>query len=111
MHTEGTTMPKTFVQLADEEMSKARSVSASAALIEMQENPEILLVDVRDEADVQVTGIGPQAINAPGRSIAWMRAPSQTTRGAILSCRTGTGRFLQLAVCPHVITEQRLQIC
>ena len=59
------------MQLADEEMSKARSVSASDALLEMQENPEILLVDVRDAEEVAVTGLGAGAINAPGRSIAW----------------------------------------
>jgi rhodanese-related sulfurtransferase len=30
-----------------------------------------LLVDVRDESEMQVTGIGIGAINAPGRSLAW----------------------------------------
>jgi len=30
-----------------------------------------LLVDVRDESEVRVTGLGTKAINAPGRSMAW----------------------------------------
>ena len=63
-------MSKTFVQLADEAMAKAQSISPQEALLEL-ESGTALLVDVRDESEVQVTGIGVGGINAPGRSLAW----------------------------------------
>ena len=65
-------MGQTFLQMAKEAMARARSVSAEDAIATLNQDPNALLVDVRDEAEVQVTGIGIQAINAPGRSIAWM---------------------------------------
>ena len=65
-------MGQTFLQMAEEAMSKAKSVSAEEAIALLDRNPDALLVDVRDEAEVEVTGIGSQAVNAPGRSIAWM---------------------------------------
>ncbi len=52
-------------------MAQAHAVSAEEALRELKENPSALLVDVRDAEEVQVTGLGSGAINAPGRSIAW----------------------------------------
>ena len=64
-------MAKTFLQLAEEAMAQARAVSPEDAIRELEHNPSTLLVDVRDEAEVQATGIGVGAINAPGRSIAW----------------------------------------
>lgn len=60
------------MQMAEEAMAKANSISADNAITILEQNPEALLVDVRDEAEVQVTGIGPQSLNAPGRSIAWI---------------------------------------
>ncbi len=65
-------MAKTFLQMANEAMAKARSISAEDAIEELESNGEALLVDVRDEAEVEVTGIGQQGFNAPGRSIAWL---------------------------------------
>ena len=65
-------MGLTFIQMAEEAMDKANSVSAEDAIAILDQDPDALLVDVRDEAEVQVTGIGPQSINTPGRSIAWM---------------------------------------
>ena len=64
-------MAKTFMQLADEAMAQARSVSPEQALQELKDDPNVLLVDVRDAEEVQATGLGKDAINAPGRSIAW----------------------------------------
>ena len=64
-------MEKTFMQLAREAMAQAHSISASEAIRELTDNPQALLVDVRDAEEVQVTGLGAGAINAPGRSIAW----------------------------------------
>lgn len=65
-------MGKTFMQLADEAMAAANSVDAEAAIQELAENPDALLVDVRNAEEVKVTGLGKRAINAPGRSIAWI---------------------------------------
>ena len=64
-------MAKTFMQMADEAMAKAHAISAEEALKELEQNPNALLVDVRDESEVQVTGMGIGAVNAPGRSLAW----------------------------------------
>jgi rhodanese-related sulfurtransferase len=64
-------MAKTFMQLAEEAMAQANAISAEEALRELKENPSALLVDVRDSEEVQATGLGVGAINAPGRSIAW----------------------------------------
>lgn len=64
-------MAKTFMQLAEEAMAQAHAVGAEEALRELKENPNALLVDVRDGEEVQATGLGLGAINAPGRSIAW----------------------------------------
>ena len=65
-------MAKTFFQLADEAMALAHAVSAEDALQELERDSNTLLVDVRDESEVRVTGIGVGAIHAPGRSLAWM---------------------------------------
>ena len=64
-------MEKTFLQMADEAMAQAHAVSPQAALRELGENPNALLVDVRDADEVEATGLGARAISAPGRSIAW----------------------------------------
>ena len=68
-------MGKTFLQLADEAMAAAKSVSAEEAIRELGSGANVLLVDVRDKEEVAVTGIGVGAINAPGRSIAWIACP------------------------------------
>lgn len=64
-------MAKTFMQMANEAMAQAHAISAEEALQELKDDPSALLVDVRDGEEVQATGLGVGAINAPGRSIAW----------------------------------------
>jgi len=64
-------MAKTFMQMANEAMAKADVISAEEALKQLEEHPNALLVDVRDESEVEVTGMGIGALNAPGRSLAW----------------------------------------
>jgi len=64
-------MAKTFKQLADEAMAKAHAISVEEALQILKQDTNALLVDVRDESEVQATGLGVGAINAPGRSLAW----------------------------------------
>ncbi len=64
-------MAKTFMQMADEEMAKAHAISAEEAVKQLKQDPNALLVDVRDESEVEVTGMGIGVVNAPGRSLAW----------------------------------------
>ena len=64
-------MAKTFFQLAEEAMRRARAINATEALERLASNSRTLLIDVRDESEVQATGLGIGAINAPGRSLAW----------------------------------------
>lgn len=64
-------MAKTFMQMANEAMAKADVISAKEALKQLEEDPNALLVDVRDESEVEVTGMGIGALIAPGRSLAW----------------------------------------
>ena len=64
-------MAKTFMQMADEEMAKALAISAEEAVKQLKQDPNALLVDVRDESEVEVAGMGIGAVNAPGRSLAW----------------------------------------
>ena len=64
-------MAKTFKQLADEAMAKAHAISVEETLQILKQDSNALLIDVRDESEVQATGLGVGAINAPGRSLAW----------------------------------------
>jgi rhodanese-related sulfurtransferase len=65
-------MAETFAQMEERAISNASVVIASEALKILESNPDALLVDVRDESEVEATGLGLRAISAPGRSIAWM---------------------------------------
>ena len=65
-------MAETFAQMEQRAISKAHAVSASEALKILDDDPDALLVEVRDESEVDATGLGKRAIHAPGRSIAWM---------------------------------------
>ena len=64
-------MNQTFMQMAEEALSAAEAVDPASAIEELETDTDALLVDVRDESEVQSTGMGVQAINAPGRSLAW----------------------------------------
>jgi rhodanese-related sulfurtransferase len=64
-------MGKTFMQLADEAMAKAHAINVEETLQILEQDQYALLIDVRDESEVQATGLGVGAINAPGRSLAW----------------------------------------
>ena len=56
-------MAKTFQQLVAEAREGIALVSPVEAQRRLQEDPTTLVVDVRDVADVQTTGIIPDAIN------------------------------------------------
>ncbi|MGI9389965.1 MAG: rhodanese-like domain-containing protein [Boseongicola sp.] len=65
-------MAETFAKMAEQAISQANAVEANQALQILEDDLNALLVDVRDESEVDATGIGVRAIHAPGRSIAWM---------------------------------------
>jgi rhodanese-related sulfurtransferase len=64
-------MGKTFMQLADQEMAQAHAISVKEALQILKQDSNAMLVDVRDDSEVEATGMGIGAVNASGRSIAW----------------------------------------
>ena len=65
-------MAETFAQMEERAISNANAVTAAKALEILENDPNALLVDVRDTSEVEATGLGLRAITAPGRSVAWM---------------------------------------
>jgi rhodanese-related sulfurtransferase len=56
-------MAKTFNQMVDEAMGEVPTISPAEARKRMQQDPRTLVVDVRDAADINATGIIPDAMN------------------------------------------------
>jgi rhodanese-related sulfurtransferase len=56
-------VPKTFMQMAAEAMAEVPGVSPLEAQRRMKEDPNTLVVDVRDAADTRQTGLIPGALN------------------------------------------------
>jgi rhodanese-related sulfurtransferase len=56
-------MAKTFQQMVSEAMGEVPTISPAEARKRMQQNPQTLVVDVRDAADISATGIIPDALN------------------------------------------------
>ncbi len=56
-------MAKTFMQKAQEAMAEVPGISPAEAQRRLQEDSNALLVDVRDAADIPVTGIVPGGVN------------------------------------------------
>ena len=107
-------MAKTFVQLANEAMAQARVISPEAAISELKQNPEALLLDVRDESEVAMTGMGVGAVNAPGRSIAWKadleideqyREPALQDRSRRIITTCGSSPCYRGASAANLLTE------
>ena len=65
-------MAETYAQMEERAISSANAVTAAKALEILESDSTALLVDVRDESEVEATGLGLRAITAPGRSVAWM---------------------------------------
>ena len=65
-------MAETYAQMGEWAISNANAVKTIEALKLLENDPDALLVGVRDESEVEATGQGLRAITAPGRSIAWM---------------------------------------
>ncbi|MBK8022011.1 MAG: sulfurtransferase [Chloroflexi bacterium] len=56
-------MAKTFGQMAADALAEVPAISPAEAYRRLQENPNILVIDVRDAADVAMTGTIPGALN------------------------------------------------
>jgi len=56
-------MPKTFNQMVAEALAEVPTIKPAEAYQMVQTDPNALIVDVRDPADIAVTGIIPGAIN------------------------------------------------
>jgi rhodanese-related sulfurtransferase len=56
-------MAKTFNQMVDEAMGEVPTISPAEARQRMQQDPSTLVIDVRDAADINATGIIPDAMN------------------------------------------------
>jgi rhodanese-related sulfurtransferase len=63
MQMRGGKMPKTFDQMVKEAMGEVPIISVAEAQRRMQQDPRTLVIDVRDAADIQATGIIPEAMN------------------------------------------------
>ncbi len=81
-------MAVTFAQMEEHEISSANPISAADAMAALSADPKILLVDVRDTAEMAATGIGSGAIQAPGRAVAWMADLESAYRDGALQDRT-----------------------
>ncbi|PSL21385.1 rhodanese-like domain-containing protein [Shimia abyssi] len=83
-------MTRTFAQMEEEEISAGEGMSAEAALTILKSDKNALLIDVRDTAEMDSTGLYPNSIAAPGRAIAWMADLESEYRSPKLQDRTKT---------------------
>jgi len=60
---EEATMPKTFNQMVSEALAEVPTIKPADAYQTVHTNPNTLIVDVRDPADIAFTGMIPGAIN------------------------------------------------
>jgi rhodanese-related sulfurtransferase len=56
-------MAKTFNQMVDEAMAEVPKISPAEAQKRKEKDPRTLVIDVRDAADINATGIIPDAMN------------------------------------------------
>jgi rhodanese-related sulfurtransferase len=56
-------MAKTFNQMVNEARADVPTISAAEAQQKMQDDPHTLVIDVRDAADINATGMIPDAMN------------------------------------------------
>jgi rhodanese-related sulfurtransferase len=56
-------MAKTFQQMVDEAIGEVPTISPAEARRRIERDPSTLVVDVRDAADINATGIIPDAMN------------------------------------------------
>ena len=56
-------MAKTFKQIAGEAMAQVEGISAEEVQQRLQQDPDALLVDVRDAAEFPTTGLAARGVN------------------------------------------------
>jgi len=56
-------MAKSFMQMAEEAMAQVEGISAEEAQQRLKQDPNALLVDVRDAADIPSTGLATDGLN------------------------------------------------
>ena len=98
--------------MEEEEISNAEGISATDALAALESDPTVLLVDVRDTAEMEGTGVHPRAIAAPGRAVAWMadlesayRSPELQDRGKTIFTTCGGAPSYRGAAAANVLTS------
>jgi rhodanese-related sulfurtransferase len=103
--------PKTFMGMVNEAMSEVPLISAEEANALLEKDPNVLVIDPRDAADIPYTGIIPGAMNISYGSLTWKadqevppewREPqlADRERPIIMACETGelaalSGKLLQ----------------
>ncbi len=109
-------MAVTFAQMEDHEISSAVPISAADALAALDADPGILVVDVRDTAEMDATGINPRALPAPGRAVAWMadleseyRSPELQDRSRRIFTSCGGAPSYRGAAAANVLTSMGFQ--
>ncbi len=107
-------MAKTFMQMADEAMAQAHAISADEARQYLDQESSALLVDVRDEAEVQSTGLGIGAINTTLGPLAWKadleipeqwREPKLQDRSRQIITTCGSSPCYRGATAANLLTE------
>ena len=105
-------MARSFAQMEEEENSAAEGISAEDALATLKSDQNTLLVDVRDTAEMESTGVYPNSIAAPGRAIAWMadleneyRSPELQDRNRTIFTTCGGAPSYRGAAAANVLTE------
>ncbi|UWQ92300.1 hypothetical protein K3727_05740 [Rhodobacteraceae bacterium M382] len=104
-------MALTFAQMETQEISNAQPISPANALSAMEADSNILIVDVRDTAEMETTGINPRALPAPGRAVAWMadlesdyRSPELQDRSRRIFTTCGGAPSYRGAAAANVLT-------
>ena len=110
--------PVTFMQSVEEAMAEVPAITAEEAHQQTEQDPNILIVDVRDAGDIAATGIIPEAINVSLGSMTYKadheipeewRDPNfeDFSRPIITTCETGelaalAGKLLKDMGCTNV---------
>ena len=102
---------RTFMQMVNEAMAEVPVISPEDAYELIEQDPNVLVIDPRDAADIGYTGIIPGAMNISYGSLTWKadqevppewREPelADRSRPIIMACETGelaalSGKLLQ----------------
>ncbi len=99
-------MPRTFHRMVAEALADVLAIGPPEARQMMQANPETLVIDVRDAADIPVTGIIPGAVNISLGTLPYKadnevplewRDPNLAKRSRLIIATCETGEMAALA--------------